>query len=79
LGGEFTGGGQHQGAHAVDAKFVFFAAAHGELVQHGQREGRCLAGAGLGACQQVVSGENRWNGLGLNRGGCFVALFEYGF
>ena len=49
LRGKFTGGGEHQGAHTVDAKFVLGAAAHGELVQHGQGEGCRFAGAGLGA------------------------------
>ena len=79
LRSELTGGGQDQGAHAVDAKFVFFAAAHGELVQQGQCERRCFTGAGLGACQQVMARENGGDSLGLDGGGSFVTLFEYGF
>ena len=79
LGREFAGGGQHECAHAVHAKFVFFAAAHGELVQHGQGECRCFTRASLGTCQQVVAGENRWNGLGLDRSGSLVALFGHSF
>lgn len=79
LGREFAGGRQHKGAHAVHAKLVLFAAAHGELVQHGQCECRCLTRAGLGTCQQVVASENRWNGLGLDRCWSFVALFGHSF
>ena len=47
---KFACRGEHQSAHAVNTKFVFNAAAHGELVQHGQGEGGCFASAGLGAC-----------------------------
>ena len=49
LGCKLTGGGEHQGTNAVDAKFVLGAAAHGELVQHRQGEGCRFAGACLGA------------------------------
>ena len=54
------------------------AAAHGELVQHRQREGRRLAGAGLGAAEQVVAVEHHGNGLGLDRGGGVVAVLVHG-
>ena len=52
---EFTGRGEHQGAHTVDAKFVLGAATHGELVQHGQGKGCGFACAGLGAGKQVLA------------------------
>ena len=52
---EFTGRGEHQGAHTVDAKFVLGAATHGELVQHGQGKGSRFACAGLGAGKQVLA------------------------
>ena len=55
LRGKFTGGGEHQGAHTVDAKFVLGAATHGELVQHGQGKGCGFACAGLGAGKQVLA------------------------
>jgi hypothetical protein len=38
-----------------------------ELVEDGQREGRRLAGAGLGDAQHVPAGEKLWNGALLNR------------
>jgi hypothetical protein len=43
-------------------------------VQHGQREGGRLAGAGLGAGEEVVALENGRNGLGLDGGGGLVTL-----
>ena len=79
LRGEFARGGEHQGADAVAAELVLGAAAHRELVQHRQREGGGLAGAGLGAAEEVVSGEHGGNRLGLDRGGNFVALLAHGF
>jgi len=43
-------------------------------VQHRQRERRRLAGAGLGAGEEVVAFEDGRDGLGLDGGGGFVAL-----
>ena len=77
LGREFAGGGEHQGADAEAAELVGGAAAHGELVQHGQRERRGLAGAGLCAGEQVLPVEYSWNGLGLDWGGRVVALVAH--
>jgi len=37
-----------------------------------------LAGAGLRAGHQVASGKDDGDGLGLDRGGCFVSLLVYG-
>ena len=46
----------------------------GEPVQDRQREGRRLAGAGLGDAQQVLAGQHAWDGLRLDRGRRRVAL-----
>src|SRR3712207_7041252 len=42
-------------------------------VQDGQREGRGLAGAGLGDAEQVAPFQHRGDGLGLDGGGGLVA------
>ncbi|MNS67590.1 hypothetical protein D3C72_1008450 [compost metagenome] len=77
LGREFARGGQHEGTDADAAELVGGAAAHGELVQHRQGEGRGLAGAGLGAAQQVVAVEDHGNGLRLDGGGGVVAVLVH--
>jgi hypothetical protein len=46
----------------------------GEMVQDRQREGRGLAGAGLGDAAEVAAGHHVRDGLGLDRGGSFVAF-----
>ena len=51
LSRQFAGGGQDENAHAGATVFGDGAARHGQLVQHGQGEGRCFAGAGLGPGQ----------------------------
>jgi hypothetical protein len=48
-------------------------------VQHGEGEGGGLAGARLGAAEEVMAFENGRNGLGLDGGGIFVALLTHGF
>ena len=78
LSRQLTGGCQHQGANADTAEFVLDTFAQAELVQHWQGEGSCLAGAGLGAAQQVLSGQHRRDGLGLDRRRCFIAVLEHG-
>ena len=50
-----------------------------QAVQHRQREGSGLAGAGLGAGEQIVTLEHGGNGLGLDRRRVLVALFAHGF
>ncbi len=75
---EFTRGRQHQGADALAAELVARHLALREAVQHGQGEGRGLAGAGLGACQQVVAGEHRRNGLCLDGSRVLVTLLKHG-
>ena len=72
-------GCQHQSANPEHAEAVVGTATHAEFVQHGQGEGRCFAGAGLGAGQQVLSSQNGGNGLCLNRGGGVVALLAHSF
>src|SRR5258707_1701868 len=44
----------------------------------GEREGRGLAGAGLGDADDVALGEQERNGLRLDRGGSDVAFFGEG-
>ncbi|KKW30390.1 MAG: hypothetical protein UY75_C0034G0010, partial [Parcubacteria group bacterium GW2011_GWC2_52_8c] len=45
-----------------------------EQMQHGQREARGLAGAGLGGSDQIATGEHQGNGLRLDGGGLGIAL-----
>ena len=42
-------------------------AARGKMVKDGQREGRRLAGAGLGDADEIAAGEHVWNGFDLDR------------
>jgi hypothetical protein len=49
-----------------------------QALQHRQHEAGGLAGAGLGAGQQVAALEHGGNGLGLDGGGGVVALFANG-
>ena len=50
----------------------------GEVIEDRQREGRGLAGAGLGDADDVAPGEQQRDGLGLDRGGGDVFLFGEG-
>ena len=79
LRSELARGGEHQGPDARAAKFVLSAAAHAQLVQHGQHKGSGFAGAGLGATEQIMAVEHNRDGLGLNGRGGFVALLAHGF
>ena len=78
LRGKFACGRQHQGGDAVLAELVGLALALGELVQQGQGEGGRLAGARLGAAEEVVAVEDGGDRLGLDGGGDFVALLVHG-
>jgi hypothetical protein len=63
---QFAGGGQDQCPHA--------ASRVGEqALQDRQDEGGRLAGAGLGDAQEIAPGQDRWNGLLLDRGGLAMA------
>ena len=64
LQGELAGGGQHQ---RLDVRGVRV-----DALQHGQREGGGLAGAGLGQADDVAARQQRGDGLGLDRGGGLV-------
>ena len=83
LGGEFTGGREHQAArraavriHAADGNGI--GAEAGQLLQDGQHEGCGLAGAGLGAGQDIPALQHGRDGAGLDRGGLGVALLGNG-
>ena len=71
-------GCQDQDPDAQTAEFIAWRAVCGQFVQDGQHKGCGLAGAGLGAAQQVVPSQYHRDGLGLNGGGGDVALFEHG-
>ncbi|MNE23497.1 hypothetical protein D3C80_1167530 [compost metagenome] len=64
LGGQFTGGAQHQAAGRAR---LGRDAVLGQAVQDRQGEGRRLAGAGLGDAQQVLAQHDVGDGLGLDR------------
>ena len=72
LARQFAGRREHQHAAGLrlrpDAVFQ-------NAVQDRQREGRRLAGAGLGDADDVASGKRQRDGLSLDRGGCDVILF----
>jgi len=48
-----------------------------ERLEHGEDEGRGLAGPGLGSSKQIVTLEDHRNGLGLDRRWLGVALIGY--
>ena len=75
---EFTRWRHDQSAHGVDATAVGQTRLGRQALQQGQRESRRLAGAGLGAAQQVTAGQHGRNGLHLNRRGGVVALLKHG-
>ena len=59
----------------------WLTAGHGsitEQLEHRQDERGCLAGAGLGAGEQVAAGEDERDRLALDRRGLGVALVGYG-
>ena len=67
---ELTGRGEDQGADQATA----LGPAGVQALDHRQHEGRRLAGAGLGAGEEVAAGEDERDGLGLDRGRLGVAL-----
>ena len=66
LFGEFTRGGDDQGARAV-------ARTGQEFIQDGQDEGSRFAGAGLGGADQVIPGQGGREGRHLNGGRLDIA------
>ena len=78
LGREFAGGREHQGADADAAETAFGAFGAGEALQHGQGESGGLAGARLGATEQVATGQHGGDRFHLNGGGGFVTVLAHG-
>jgi len=70
LGGQFARGGKHQAARHPGA-----GAALTQKGDHRQGEAGGLAGAGLGNAQNIAALQRLGDGLGLNRGRCFVSGF----
>ena len=71
---ELTGRRQHEGARVLGLRALAEA---GEVLQHGQREGCGLAGAGLGDAQHVATLQQRRNGARLDgRGHGVLGGFE---
>jgi hypothetical protein len=70
LGCQFAGWCQYQGANAppIDGTLL-------ETLQHGERKARRLAGACLGACENIVTCKNERYCLLLDRGCRLVTLF----
>ena len=75
LAGEFAGRAQHQHAAGLGLRANTVGR---EVVEDRQREGRGLAGAGLGDADDIALGEQQRNGLGLDRGGGDVFFFGEG-
>lgn len=80
LGRQFAGRGQDQGADRARRGIVGQLAAEGvggQAMQDRQREAGGLAGAGLGAGQQVAAVQHGWHRLALDRGRGCIAGFGY--
>ena len=78
LGGELAGGGEDERTDRQPTLGVTHGGLFHQTVQHGQREAGRLAGAGLGAAEQVAAAEHDRNRLGLNGRGGGVAVFGDG-
>ena len=78
LGCQFACGREYQGANGFAAKFIPTGLCQAELVQDGQHESGCFAGASLSPCQQVVTCQDDRDRLCLNGRGCVVALLLHG-
>ncbi len=78
LVGQFTRGQQHQGAHRVARGRGGTVLVLEQALQQRQREGRRLAGAGLGCAHHILAGQNHRNGLLLDGGHGLVAHFGHG-
>ena len=73
LGCQLPGRGQHQGSRLARG----LARTLGQQLQQRQGEAGRLAGAGLGAGEQIAAFEDERNRLFLNRRGFAVALFGH--
>ena len=65
LAGQFARRAEHQDAAALAHRRQRLG---GKLMQDRQREGRGLAGSGLGNADDVAARHQEWDGLGLDRG-----------
>ena len=72
LSGQFAGRAEHQHAAGLGLRLD---AVRQDAMQDRQREGRGLAGAGLGDADDVAAGKGERNGLGLDGGGREIVLF----
>ena len=79
LVGQLTGGQQDQGAHGVTGwgSGAVFVLDH--ALQKRQRESSGFAGAGLCGTHDILTRQDHWNGLRLNRCHGFVTHFSDGF
>ena len=73
LAGQLARRAQHQHAAALALRADAILR---QMIEDRQREGCGLAGAGLRNADDVAAGEHVRNGLRLDRGGGFVALFD---
>lgn len=77
LHGEFARGAEDDGARATigrDRACAGLSRGRREPAEDGHGEGAGLAGAGLGAAEDVLAGEDHRDGLGLDGGGGGVSL-----
>ena len=78
LDGQLARRRQDQRAHRMASGREAGVGVRGQALEHRQRKGCGLAGAGLGAAHQVAPAENEGDRLILDRGGYFVALLADG-
>ena len=72
---KLPGRGEDEGADRT----LFAGSCPAQAVEHGQRKGSGLAGAGLGAAHQVPPFQHRRDGRGLNGRGGLIARLAYSF
>ena len=73
LESQLTGGGEDEGADSA----LLAGGGGAQPVEHGQRKGSSLAGAGLGAAHQIAPFQHRRDGRSLNGRGGLIACLAY--